>query len=94
MKVTVQRSLGHFSHCMLHVSSFSSWIFSGTHIQDMAPWLSSMVHNISIDYSCAPNKFLSMDLCLPKVILCQNLTLTVLVVTFSYELNFVNILAH
>jgi hypothetical protein len=60
----------------------------------MTPWLSSMGHNISIDYSCAPNGLLSKELCPLEVNWCQNFTLTVLAVTFSYELCFVNHLAH
>jgi hypothetical protein len=48
---------------MLHVSYFTSNTFSGTHNQIMTPPLASMGHNISIDYSCAPNKLLSMELC-------------------------------
>jgi hypothetical protein len=79
---------------MLQVSSFSSCTFLHTHIPNMAPWLSSMVHNISIDYSCAPNKLLSKELCPLEVNWCQNFTLTVLVVTFSYELCFAPRVAH
>jgi hypothetical protein len=80
--------------CMLQVSSFSSCTFLHTQIPNMAPWLSSMVHNISIDYSCAPNKLLSKELCPLEVNWCQNFTLTVLVVTFSYELCFAPRVAH
>jgi hypothetical protein len=55
--------------CMLHVSYFSSCTFSGTHNQNMTPPLASMGHNISIDYSCAPNRLLSIELCPLEVIL-------------------------
>jgi hypothetical protein len=53
--------------CMLHVSSFSICIFLHTQILNLAPFLSSMDHNISIDYSCAPNLLYSVDLCPLKV---------------------------
>jgi hypothetical protein len=74
---------------MLHVSSFSSCTFSGTHIQNMSPWLYSMDHKISMDFSCASNELLSKDLFPLEVNWCQNFTLAVFTITFSYELCFV-----
>jgi hypothetical protein len=79
---------------MLQVSSFSSCTFLHTQIVNISPWLSSMVHNISIDYYCSQNGLIIMELCPLEVNLCQNFTLTFLAITFSYELYFVNNLAH
>jgi hypothetical protein len=73
---------------MLHVSSFSSHTFLHTRIPNMDPWILSMVHNISIDCSCSLNKLLRKDFYPMKVNQCQNFTLTVLAVTFSYTLYF------
>jgi hypothetical protein len=78
---------------MLHVSSFTLNTFSGTHNPILSPSLDSMSHNISIDFSCTPNKLMRKELCPLEVNLCQNFTFTVLVVTFSYELCFANNLA-
>jgi hypothetical protein len=60
----------------------------------MAPWFSSMVHNVSIYYSCASNGLLCKDLCALEVNWCQNFTLIVLALTFSYELSFASEIAH
>jgi hypothetical protein len=79
---------------MLHVSSFSSCTFLHTQIPNMAPWLSSMVHNISIDYSCAPNKLLSKELCPLEVNWCQNFTLTVFSCNFLIRALFCARVAH
>jgi hypothetical protein len=77
-----------FYPCMLQVFYFSSYTFLHTHIPNMATWFSSMVHKISIDYSCTSNRLLSKDLCLLEVNWCQNFTLTVSTITFSYNLCF------
>jgi hypothetical protein len=53
-----------------------------------------MAHNHSIDYSCAPNRLLSKELFPLKVNWCQNFSLDVLVVTFSYKLCFAPGIAH
>jgi hypothetical protein len=79
---------------MLHVSSFSSCTFLHTQIINPGLWLSSMVHKISMDRSYAPNKLLSNKLCPMEVNLCQNFTLTILAVTFSYKLCFMLGIAH
>jgi hypothetical protein len=47
-----------------------------------------MVHNISIYYSCVSNGLLSKELCPLEVNWCQNFTLIVSAVTFSYKLYF------
>jgi hypothetical protein len=79
--------------CMLHVSYLSTCTFLHTQILNLAPRLFSMVHKFSKNYYCAPNGPLSKGLFPLEVIWCQNFTLTILVVTFSYKLCFVNILA-
>jgi hypothetical protein len=71
------------------MSFFSSCTFLHTHIPNMTPWMDSMVHNISIDYSYVQNKLLSKVLFPMEVNWCQHSILTVSTVTFSYRLYFV-----
>jgi hypothetical protein len=80
--------------CMLQVTYFSSCTFLHTQILNIAPLLSSMDHNISIDHSCAPNGPLNKELFPLEVIWCKKFTLTVLVVTFSYKICFAPRVAH
>jgi hypothetical protein len=83
-----------FYPCMLQLSSFSFFTFFHSQIPNMAPWMSFMVHNISIHYSCASNGIFSKDLYPPEVNWCRNFTLTISTITFSCELCFAPELAH
>jgi hypothetical protein len=65
----VWRSLDIFFHftpicykCLLSLPAYFSYPDP-----NIVPCMSSMVHNISIEYSCASNKLLRKDLCSPEV---------------------------
>jgi len=57
---------------MLHVSFFTPNNFLGTHNPTLTPPLASMGHNISINFSYAPNGLLIMELCPLEVKLVPN----------------------